>query len=293
MVRWFEYKKSPKVSGPMLISCVDGKCFHGGLCDRFKGIVSTYFYCKRHDIPFKIHYTFPCALEKYLIPNQYDWTLKEGEYQENIHASRILYLCAEDKPSRLYTPRTKQVHVYANRDTTPLQDRNMPWGQLFNELFKPSKRLSEAIGQLNFGKYIALVFRFQNLLGDFQEYNFKPIKCKEQDNLISLCKEAIGKFQDTYPQHNILITADSMRFLDAVRHIPGICTIPGIPKHIDSPSAKNNEESVLKSFVDFFMISKAEKVFSVGTKRMYPSEFPLYASKVNDVPFERVILSEH
>ena len=38
------------------------------------------------------------------------------------------------------------------------------------------------------------------------------------------------------------------------------------------------------------MISKARKVYRVGTPLMYHSEFPLYAAKINDRPFESVTI---
>ena len=49
-------------------------------------------------------------------------------------------------------------------------------------------------------------------------------------------------------------------------------------------------DTYLKSFVDFFMLAGSERVFSLGTSEMYPTEFPMYAAKVNGVPFERVLL---
>ncbi len=38
------------------------------------------------------------------------------------------------------------------------------------------------------------------------------------------------------------------------------------------------------------MISKAEKVYSIVIGDMYPSEFPMYAAKINNVPFDRVTI---
>ncbi len=48
---------------------------------------------------------------------------------------------------------------------------------------------------------------------------------------------------------------------------------------------------IMKPFIDFFyLISEAQKVFSIKNKDMYPSGFPQYAAKVNNIPFERIEL---
>lgn len=290
-LKWFDFKMPAEKGTPALISCIDGRCFHGGLCDRFKGIVSTYLFCKKNNIPFRIHYIYPFNLEDYLEPNRYDWRLKSGEYKDNIWTSAILYLVADGSPKRLYRPKSKQVHVYANRDTTCLQDSTAQWGILFKELFKPSKLLSDAIEKLNFGQYVALVFRFQNLLGDFKEYHFQPLDTSEQSRLLTICQNAVIQMSEKYPDKNLLVSSDSFRFLNAVQSIPRVHIVPGKLAHIDTPIKENSTKDVfLKSFVDFFMISKAEKIFCIGTKQMYSSEFPLYAAKLNDIPFERICL---
>ncbi len=58
----------PKGGKPACIAMVDGEAYHGGLCDRFKGIISLYAYCKCSGLPFRIRYTYPFRLEDYLAP---------------------------------------------------------------------------------------------------------------------------------------------------------------------------------------------------------------------------------
>lgn len=36
------------------------------------------------------------------------------------------------------------------------------------------------------------------------------------------------------------------------------------------------------------MISHAIHVYSIGTEKMYPSQFPQYAALINNVPFTRI-----
>lgn len=47
---------------------------------------------------------------------------------------------------------------------------------------------------------------------------------------------------------------------------------------------------VLKSGLDFYMLSEAQKIYRIGTPYMYPSEFPVYAAKVHGIPFESITI---
>lgn len=46
----------PNAERPLLVAMVDGESFHGGMCDRFKGILTLYAYCKQRGLP---RYTYP------------------------------------------------------------------------------------------------------------------------------------------------------------------------------------------------------------------------------------------
>ena len=138
----------PNTERPVLVAMVDGESFHGGMCDRFKGILTLYAYCKQRGLPFRIRYTYPFRLEDYLSPAAYDWTLKAGEYTDNPLYSRILYMRGEHLATRLLKLRArKQIHFYSNRDClTHINEAfgtHFDWGDLFCELFKPGAVLQE------------------------------------------------------------------------------------------------------------------------------------------------------
>ena len=69
----------------------------------------------------------------------------------------------------------------------------------------------------------------------------------------------------------------------------GIYINTGSAAHVDTQSNAPLEQ-YSKSFVDFYLLSDAEKIYSVGTKEMYDSDFPRYAAKLNERPFERIVL---
>ncbi len=291
---------------PLYVAMVDGSAKHGGMCDRFKGIITLYAYCKYRKIPFRIKYTYPFRLEDYLAPATYDWTLKEGEYTDNPQSCRVLYMRKEQTAKRLLGLRTnKQVHFYGNRDSldyineayaaTPAD--YFDWGELYRELFKPGEVLEgriKTIKQDLGNDYYAAVFRFQNLLGDFKEYDYQPIKDKSKsDELINKCLDAIRKLQTTHVGQPLLVTSDSVRFLQVVSQVSGVHIIPGTLQHMDSHTEQRSDnayEVYLKSFLDFYLLSEAQEIYRIGASFMYPTKFPIYAAKVHNIPFYSITI---
>ncbi|MBO8479353.1 MAG: hypothetical protein IAB80_10790 [Bacteroidetes bacterium] len=280
------------------VAMVDGKQYHGGMCDRFKGMVSLYAYCKQRGIEFRILYNYPFDLSEYLVPSSYDWRLKEGEFSGCFRDCRIIYLRGESG-HRLTRLRTKkQIHFYGNMDILDVlnKDRGTSyrWGELFKELFRPSEALASQLADLHTGigeEYDAAVFRFQNLLGDFPEYRFKPLESRqEREKLKEKCLAAVRELA-ARPENGrkLLVTSDSESFLQEVSGIEGTFVIPGTVVHMDG-GGKRNGSSHMKSFLDFFMLTEARSVSCIGTKEMYPSQFPMYAAKVNGIPFRRITL---
>ena len=292
----------PNMKNPACIAMVDGTAIHGGMCDRFKGIITLYAYCKSREIPFRIKYTHPFRLEDYLSPAAYDWTLKESEYTDNPRYCRILYMRKEHLARRLLDLSTKkQVHYYGNRDCLPQVNEaygnTYDWGELFRELFRPGPVLEGRIRTIKKelgNDYYAAVFRFQNLLGDFKEYNYQPIDDPDKaESLIEKCLGAIRGLQTTHGHQPLLVTSDSVTFLERASRIGGVHIIPGTLTHIDgnkNPLPENSYDTYLKSFLDFYVLSEARKIYRIGTSYMYPSECPVYAAKVRGIPFESITL---
>lgn len=288
----------------LVVAMVDGSSYHGGLCDRFKGIVSIYAFCKKKNIPFRIRYTYPFRLEDYLEPASYDWVLKDGEFTANPRRIRILYMRGEYRARRMLGfSSDKQVHFYGNRDLLGILNSHLgevteyDWGTLFRELFRPGQEMRSQLDYLHReigGDYCAIVFRFMNLLGDFKEYYYRSISDKsKRQALIDICLDSIKDIMKRHPGKKILVTSDSVTFLELASRIENVFIIPGTLVHIDGHRGKlpgNRHDAFMKSFLDFYMLSEAEKIYSVKAQKMYRSQFPEYAAKVNNIPFERVSL---
>lgn len=285
----------------VIFTC-NGFIWHGGLADRFKGIIALYEWCKRNNRIFKINFCSPFLLQDYLVPNRYNWISNEIIYdkfkskpcvflmeprtcgREDFMKKRDLLI--EKWLNAKLNDTNCQLHVYTNifRD-------HIEFSQLFNELFKPCERLQKDIAyhksQIQNSTYISISFRFTTLLGDFNDCTNLTLSKSEQEEYIRICINAIRDIHNEAPIHEyVLITADSISFLNRVKtELKDIKTyiIPGKVGHIDY---NYNDDVNMKTFLDFLMIADAEAVYLVKYGKMYGSEFAKTAAMVNNKKFE-------
>lgn len=287
-----------------ILYCCNKFCMMGGLCDRLQGIVSLYKVSKNSGVPFKIWFDYPFNLADFLIPNKVDWNISKEQisikrtdvkvfkvpiaykalgmtYQEEC-AYQIKFF------SRLfdvYKRNPKQLHFYTNAHLAIYDE----FESLFNELFKPSPILKKAIDanmQKIGGEYVSATFRFQNLLGDFQEGNSQELSYEEKQMYISRCLDQIERIHLQYPTMKILVTADSTSFLkEANTRYPYVYIIPGNLVHM-SYVTNASSDTYLKSFTDLMMLANARKLFLLITGKMYHSGFAQTASFIHNKPYE-------
>lgn len=298
-LKYYDFKRpAQRHNGRMLIFNVDQLFYSGGMADRFKGAVTAYAFCKQRGIDFRIRYVFPFELADFLSPAEYDWRLREGEYQRNVRTSVLMYSRAE-RGRRLVrqNPIRRQLHYYGNYDNLDFLNEKFgthyEWGELFRELFRPGPELEKALKKKRDeigGPYISAVYRFQNLLGDFHEYGFASIEDSSgREQLMSVCINGLLELQKCNPSMPILVTSDSSSFINRVSSLKGIHIVGGDRVHIGCDAA-DKSEVYLNSFMDFYMLAGSARVYCLGTSQMYPSQFPMYAAKVYGVPFERILL---
>lgn len=275
---------------------VDGSGFHGGLCDRFKGIVSLYAFCKAIHRPFRIHYIFPFDLQDYFLPGVYDWRLRTEELSCNFLNSRLLRIIGDANINRLLkeSRTNRQLHVNANRDIVALINERFgtkfSWSSLWSELFIPCdflqkqmKTYREQIGS----EYIGVAFRFQNIFGDYPEYDLQPLSISRQNDLAEWGLSCLSKIQrrENLP---LLVTSDSTRFLALMDNRKGIFPLKGKGAHEDTIKGASFA-TYGKSILDLLMLSKAKKIYSPAIDEMYVSGFPETAAKIGNIPMERIL----
>lgn len=273
-----EYKTLTDVNGggkKIVIFFIDGKTIHGGLSDRLRGLFSTYYYCLKEGIDFKVFWTYPFNLQDYLEPNKVNWLIegKAISHNKNEVAFRFFNsysLMNNNETSFLKIMNTKkhEIHVYSN-----ITLHEEMYHIFFNDLFKPSKMLSDAL-QYNTdkigGKYISVSFRFIGILGDFKDTYFKKeLGAEEKEKYISKCLDVICRLKTKHPNvPKILVTSDSRVFLEKASSLAYVYIIPGTVVHMDGVN-KNMEQNDLKVFLDMLMISKAECCYSYSYGKMF------------------------
>lgn len=279
-----------------VVFMIDGREKHGGLADRFRSICTIYHWCMKNKVPFKLYYSSPFKLEDYLIPNEVDWIChKPLNYNKKYSRPVILfdYLLPmkyhEQYLSRLWHHCKQTLHVY----TYSFFAMNT-YQEDFNKLFRPCEKLQREIDThlANIGcPYIAVVTRFQQLLGDFEEGNFKTLVPKERTKLINLC---VDKIKEIYRKDSrkVLCTSDSCTFLEEVAKLDFVYTIPGKVVHIDY-NENASYDTYLKSFVDFYMIGHADHTHLLVSGDMYRSGFPGAAAQAMGKPWDIIEFDEY
>lgn len=269
---------------------IDGSRLNMGLADRFRQILGVYALAKKHHKIFKIKMTAPFDIEEYLEPNLYNWKIDNQFLSFNLMKVRLFYVgyFSKKHTQKIITKSRKQVYVYSSAHYSWIFDFGYSYKELFNELFKPSHIISSIVENYinQYHCWDTLHFRFIGLLNDFNEKNDMILSRNEKEELIHRCEDFLVLYLKENNK-NVLVSSDSVTFQNLVKDIPGVITVPGTPKHLDYTS-ELNDKNYQKEFLDFFLISKSDKVISVFTPEMYKSDFPNFAASINDVSFNRV-----
>ena len=277
---------------------VDGRIPHGGMFDRLKGLITIFAISKALGKPFKLNWNYPFVLRKYLEPNKYDWLIDESQMNFGLLSYNNVIAYGEiANPSRLYKKRSSETHFYYGYNSLDKVNAHFgtdyKWGELYRELFRPTAYLQRYLDQYQTeigDNYIAIHTRFMNLLGDKTETAINPeLDSEKQKN--ALVESAINSVKNISSQHpgiRVMIASDSMVFIEEIKKaMPDVYIVPGTVKHIDTAGETDDSENI-KMFTDYYLISGAQKVYSLWHEGMWKSAFPEYAARIGNVNFERV-----
>lgn len=267
------------------VQIIDGSIYHGGIADRINSIITAYGVAKAVGSDYKLLHTSPFRMEDYLIPNKHNWIADNVSF--NLWQTKVFWFrrLAFKKPIRYN--HSKQYHAYFH--TNALESLNKIYNtqythsELFNELFTATPHLQNEIdrhtNQLP-KDYESVVFRFQNLLGDYHEGGCKAYSNEKQEELIALCLNYLSSRNN----RKLLITSDSTTFLKRASKLENIYIIDGERVHMQYN--KGSFESNEKPFLDMFMLSKSSKITLIVARDMYKSGFPMLASLIGKNTFE-------
>ncbi len=278
----------PRVEG--IVCICDGRMLHGGPTDRLRGILTTYREARRRGIPFYISWTSPFPLEDYLVPAGFDWRIKQTDICASLAGA--LPVIIDDLPNlfgkmrlRAALARRKpQTHVYTNSD-----EARGEYAALYREVFRPSEALQREVDRhlaILGSRYFAFTFRFLQLLGDFEDYLPTVLPPEQQNEFMEMVEAEMLRLVAGLPADcRILVTSDSRRFLDHVRHIDErIYVVPGDVKNVDRTQG-DHKDAWMKTFVDQQLLMHASRVYLMRTGAMYPSGFPRFAAEIGRAEF--------
>lgn len=297
----YSTKNHIRENGKKRAICIyDGKIKSGGLADRLRGIISVYEVCTELGLEFKLIFTSPFKLQQFLEPNNVDWQITKEELNYNTNVTDICYidtLTGSDyeaaKQKKWFRKELKKQYKEFHIRTNALFSYKGHYSSLFHELFRPSEKLQASINKqkeiLNH-EYISTSFRFMNLLGDFNETAelHNKLTKEEQNKLITINIEQLHNLHNKYPHLRILVNSDSTTFLQEAKKIDYVYVIPGNVTHIDAENNCDEYDIYEKTFIDFFMIANAQKIYLMRTGQMYNSGYPYAASKIYNKPFEKI-----
>lgn len=275
---------------------IDPRVYAGGMCDRFKGMICAYAWAKANGYSFRIIHDDPYKLSDYIKPATVDWIPKEGEISTSARGTK-LFLNRSEKGERFlkYNPDGRQLHYYGNLNfldkINAKYGTDYKWGKLFKELFVPCEELQNLVESLTpSGEYVSASFRFQKLLGDFDEkYHSSLNTAEERQALMDACLDAIRTIKEDNPGMSVLVTSDSTTFIEEASKIEGVFTVPGKRVHIQYDTTAQADE-YMTCFLDFYLLTGSQKLYRVCKGKMYKTGFPVTAAMVNDRPLIDVIL---
>ena len=107
-----------------------------------------------------------------------------------------------------------------------------------------------------------------------------------RNQLIDKSLEVVRRVAANHLGAKVLVTADSMTFLERASQLPDAYVIPGDVCHIAVADDSTPDDVHLKTFLDLMMISRAEKVYLGMGEGMYNSSFSRTGAMIGGKPFE-------
>lgn len=266
----------------------DGKTSAGGLCDRLRGIVSIYQSCKKMGVGFKLYFVSPFNLHDFMEPNTFDWDVSSDKIHRDRKSMPFFLFSAKDDVvsatkqretvEAILTKNFRQFHFYTNAHYSLF---SKSYSDDFNELFKPSDRIKKDLETYREGhkEYVSVSFRFMQLLGDFDERYKSIYVVLDEQKRKELINKSLKMLTDLYEKERtpIFVATDSKTMLNEASKLPFVFVVKGDIAHVDSTD-NGSFDANKKTFIDFYMIANAKKVFLAHSEGMLYSGFPRNAA---------------
>ncbi|GHT61944.1 hypothetical protein AGMMS50239_14010 [Bacteroidia bacterium] len=291
-VQIYSFRKDKEIKENTVYFIVDPKRNYAGLVDRLKSIVGCYYIAKCSGFEFKIISDEKFPIWNYLTPHLYDSRANFNDLSYSVQNSRIISY--NGFTINKLNKKIKQYHIYNYNGKNVLETNQIPnydllWRNLFQELFEPQNSLLQQLDSFGYkeNSYIAIHLRFVNALETFEPKYKKSLTLTQKEILVTKCICGIEQIRNKYSSKKIIVFSDSQVFLDKVKQrLPDIIVLNGNIGHISHTNKEQVDAVINKTFLDFFMIGKASKIFSISASEMYKSVFPRYAAIINNKEYE-------
>jgi hypothetical protein len=289
----YRIAKDKEVEGNTLYLIIDPDREYAGLIDRIKAIVSCFYIAKNNKFEFKIISNEQFPIWDFLTPNQYNSRANLIDLSFSIQNCKIISY--NGYTINKLNKKIKQYHIYDFNGKNVLETNLIPnyerlFMNLFQELFVPNHCfVSQKLDTLSYqeNSYIAIHLRFVNALETFEPNYKKILTPKQKQNLIDRCIDKIEQIKNEYNNKDIVCFSDSTLFLNEVtQKVANVIVLDGIIGHISHTDKRIMHAVTNKTFLDFFMISRAFKVFSIFADELYKSAFPRYAAMINNKEYQ-------
>ncbi len=277
--------------------CCDGLVSHGGLVDRFKGIITTYEIAKQLGYDFKILFNEPFELDKYLKPNLLNWQFKKDQVKYVWSKTKILYLIDDfdvNPLEEIQKSNASVFYVYSNIDHLSLLYKDLKeievqkkWTENFRELFKYSTFLIDNLPKIEPKTYNVVHTRFTSIMGDFKDVK-RPALSEEQKKALSAALLEETHIIAKKNNEDLYVLSDSIIFLNYIQAHTEYKILPGKPGHSDHKTKDGSLDGHTKTFTDFIFMANAKSVFLLQKQGMYNSAFSRYAAIIGGAEFKRI-----
>lgn len=267
-----------------------------GLADRIKAFVSTYIVAKKNDYRFYVYHEQGFDLQKFLEPNEVDWRIKLEDISLGLNQFKILWYLGhvpklDTSIYEYHTHRTQDICYAQGASLGP----DFTFSKVFHKLFRPSAFLQNEIRKameesaITKGRYIAVHVRFLDFFETVETkrdtYYTRHASDEEKEMMIESMLLTIRNIHEKHEGSDILLFSDSRTFL-SVEFPSYVKQLRGKVGHISVYS--DDMDVITKTFVDFFVISEASKVYNINGPGTYDSNYCRVAASIGDVPFDRV-----
>lgn len=262
-----------------------------GLGDRLRTIATAYVMAAESGLKFHVYHDAGFSLLDYLAPNEVDWSIRKEDVCLNLNQVCPLFFISR---FRMLEKCNKDYHIYQSDSyldkflTDDLREKYSNHS-VFHRLFKfrpeVTGLVAEYFRKMNIKEklYVAVHCRFLNFFEQVEVNGSVNSTPEQRKAMTDAVHRTIAKIHSE-TQLPVILFSDSNSFL-AAEHESYVYVLPGKVGHVVKRG--DDAEEVMKTFVDFYVMSQAHAVYSLTGDNLYNSHFSRDAAVIGNVPFIR------